>query len=298
VEVSGRVGGDIAAMGGTVTLLGSAEVNGDIAAMGGTVIKDPKAVHRGAVTNFSLRSMRGALGQALRLSGSGHGNNAAPWLAAGLAGAALLVLVSALITGFVILLLPAVFFPESVRRCHAAVSGDIWQSSVAGAILMVAFLPGMLVITVSIVGIPLLPFAALLYALAVVLGLSGFCIALQDRFFLGIKRAGPASLPGQVAAGFGLIAGLMFFGKLIPFAGGVLALLGFLLLFLGSMAGLGACWLTRMGTRPHAGALFSGGASGAAPGAPEQAAGRPAHSAQAEEIPAQRLPPPDPGAGI
>ena len=66
----------------------------------------------------------------------------------------------------------------------------------------------------------------------------------------GLKKAGPAGLVGKVAAGYALIAGLLFFGKLIPLVGGLMSLIGMILLAFGVMVGLGAAWMTRMGTRP------------------------------------------------
>ena len=118
--------------------------------------------------------------------------------------------------------------------------------------MVVGFFPGLLMMLVSILGIPLLPFALMLYAAAAaVIGLCGFSVVLQARFFEGIKKAGPVSLPAKVATGYALVAGLMFFGKVIPLIGGVLALIGFMLLALGTVLGLGAAWMTRMGNQTY-----------------------------------------------
>jgi hypothetical protein len=92
----------------------------------------------------------------------------------------------------------------------------------------------------------------IVYAAAAVLGFTAFSVVLQGRFFEGIKKTGPAGLPGKAVAGYALTAGLIFFGKIIPFVGGILTLLGLMLLCFGVMAGLGAAWVTRMGTRPYA----------------------------------------------
>lgn len=108
------------------------------------------------------------------------------------------------------------------------------------ALMVIGFFPGLLMMIVSILGIPLAPFALMLYAAAGVVGLSGFSVALQGRFFEGIKKAGPVSLPGKVAVGCALMAGLMLFGKVIPLVGGVLSPIGFMLLSFGAVLGLGA----------------------------------------------------------
>ena len=115
-----------------------------------------------------------------------------------------------------------------------------------------AFFPGLVMMVVSVLGIPLVPFALMIYSAAGVLGLSAFSVVLQGRFFEGLKKTGPSGLPGKVAAGYAIMAGLLFLGKLIPLVGGVLSLIGFMLLTFGAMLGLGAAWLTRMGNQSHA----------------------------------------------
>lgn len=258
VAVSGRVGGDISNIGGKVELTGSGQVDGDISALGGTVIKSEKAMHKGELHNFDVRALRNTLPRVLRAiryaeGPDGHGPE--PWLLGGLIGgligAGLVVLFSMLATGIILLLLAPVFFPKNVETAAAAISGDIWRASGVGALMLIGFLPGLLMMVVSVLGIPLAPFALMLYATAAVLGLSAFSVVLQQRFFEGIKKAGPVSLVGRVAAGYAIMAGLLFFGKLLPFIGGILFLIGFILMAFGTMIGLGAVWLTRMGSRAH-----------------------------------------------
>ncbi|HBB67854.1 MAG: hypothetical protein A2X28_08490 [Elusimicrobia bacterium GWA2_56_46] len=254
VAISGKVGGDVSSVGGGVELSGAGEVDGDISALGGLVVKGEKTVHRGEVNNFDMRMVRTVLPRVLRMAryDGDQERGAAPWLIGGLIGLGLLVFFSILATGAILLLLPAVFFPKNVENAAAVISGEMWRACGAGALMVVVFFPGLLMMVVSILGIPLVPFALILYGAACVLGLSAFSVVLQGRFFEGIKKTGPSGLPGKVAAGYALMAGLLFFGKLIPFVGGILSLIGFLLLFSGTMMGLGAVWMTRMGSRSHA----------------------------------------------
>lgn len=253
VGISGKVRGDVASVGGSVELTGAAEVNGDISAVGGSVIKGERTVHRGEVLNFDMRMVRAVLPRILRTAryAAGHERSADRWLAGGLIGVGLLVFFSMLITGAVLLLLPAVFLPRNVENAADAMSGNMWLACGIGALMVVGFFPGLLMMVVSILGIPLVPFALMLYAAAGMLGLSAFSVVLQGRFFEGIKKAGPAGLPGKVAAGYAIMAGLVFFGKLIPFIGGILSLIGWMLLSFGAMLGLGAVWMTRMGSRSY-----------------------------------------------
>ena len=254
VVISGKVEGDVASMGGSVELSGAGEVDGDISALGGSVVKGVKAVHKGEVRSFDMRAMRTVLPRVLRMArytAGDHERGVGPWLIGGLVGLGLLVFFSMLATGAILLLLPAVFFPKNVENAAAVISGDMWRACGIGALMVVGFFPGLLVMVVSVLGIPLVPFALMLYAAAGVLGLSAFSVVLQGRFFEGIKKNSPAGLLGKVAVGYAIMAGLLFFGKLIPFIGGILSLIGFMLLSFGSMLGLGAAWMTRMGNRSH-----------------------------------------------
>jgi hypothetical protein len=176
-----------------------------------------------------------------------------PWLKGGLiglgVGIGLLIIFSMLLTGVVLLLFPAIFFPKQVENAAAAIEGDVWRTCGVGALIVMGFFPAMLAMLVSILGIPLVPFALMLFTAAGVLGLAAFSVVLQGRFFTGIKKTGPVGLPAKVAAGYGIMAALVFFGKLVPLVGGVLSLIGLMLMTFGAMLGLGAAWLTRMGNR-------------------------------------------------
>ena len=254
VAVSGKVSGDVASVGGGVDLSGTGEIDGGISVFGGAFVKGEKALHKGEVQSFDIGAVRKVLPRVLRLARySGdreHGVN--PWMAGGLAGLGLLFFFSMLATGVVLLLLPAVFFPKNVENAAAVISAEMWRACGIGALMVVGFFPGLLMMVVSVLGIPLVPFALMVYAAATVLGLSAFSVVLQGRFFEGIKKSGPAGLPGKVAVGYALMAGLMLFGKLIPLVGGVLSLIGFMLLSFGAMLGLGAVWMTRMGNQAAA----------------------------------------------
>lgn len=271
VEITGKVKGNVSAVGGKVTLNGAGEVDGEISALGGGVVKGPNAVHRGTVNSFSSDALKGTLSKALGTArsaarfdrGERRRMNSFNWSASfdGIKGgefgtvallfaAWLAVFFLVLAAGVLLLTLPAVFFPDNVKRAHAALAADLWKACAIGALMLVCLFPGLLMMVVSILGIPLVPFALILFAAAAVLGLSAFSLLVQARFFDGIKKAGPAGLPGRAAAGAALMAALIFLGKLIPLVGGLLALVGMMLLAFGAMTGLGAAWLTRMGTRP------------------------------------------------
>ena len=254
VSVSGKVSGDVASVGGGVNLSGTGEIDGGISVLGGSFTKGEKAIHKGEVHSFDTHAVRTVLPRVLRLVryAGDRERGVNPWMVGGLLGLGLLFFFSVLVTGAILLLLPPVFFPKNVENMAAAISTDMWRACGIGALMVVGFFPGLLMMVVSVLGIPLVPFALMVYAAAGVLGLSAFSAVLQGRFFEGIKKAGPVGLPGKVATGYAIMAGLTLFGKIIPLAGDVLSLIGFMLLSFGAMLGLGAAWITRMGNRGQA----------------------------------------------
>ncbi|MDO8804920.1 MAG: polymer-forming cytoskeletal protein [Elusimicrobiota bacterium] len=256
VSVSGKVRGDVASVGGGVDLSGTGEIDGGISVLGGAFVKGEKALHKGELHSFDTHAVRTVLPRVLKLvryaGDRERGQGVNPWMVGGLVGLGLLFFFSMLATGAVLLLLPAVFFPKNVENAAAVITGDMWRACGIGALMLVGFFPGLLMMVVSVLGIPLVPFALMVYVAAGVLGLSAFSVVLQGRFFEGIKKTGPAGLPGKVAAGYGIMAGLMIFGKIIPLVGDVLSLIGFMLLSFGAMLGLGAAWMTRMGNQSRA----------------------------------------------
>jgi cytoskeletal protein CcmA (bactofilin family) len=275
VDVSGKVSGNVSAVGGKVTLSGEGRVDGEISALGGGVEKGPKAVHNGSINSFSSQALKGTLSKTLSMArnaarmhpGPGDSRNwrtetrvwstdfskiqASDFKTLSLFIAAWAAVVGIMLAAGVLLVtLPAVFFPDNVQKVHAAINGDVWRACAIGALILVGLFPGLLLMIVSILGIPLAPFALILFAAAAVLGLSAFSIIVQGRFFEGIKKTGPAGLPGKAAAGAALVAALLFTGKIVPLVGGLLVLVAMMLLAFGIMTGLGAAWMTRMGTRP------------------------------------------------
>jgi len=252
IEITGKVTGNVASVGGRVTLAGTGQVDGDISSVGGSVVKGEKAVLKGEMRSFDIKAVRTVLPRVMkfaRYASSEKGRDMEPWMIGGLIGLGLAILFSILATGIILLLLPAVFFPKNVENAAAAITGDMWKTCGIGALILMGLFPGLIMMLVSVLGIPLVPFALMLVAAAAILGLSAFSVVLQGRFFEGIKKTGPVGLPGKVAVGYAVMAGLLFFGKLLPLIGGVLSLIGFMLMAFGVMLGLGAAWMTRMGNR-------------------------------------------------
>ena len=263
VRVSGKVGGDVAAIGGDVALAKGAAVAGDVSVVGGRLTKEEGATIKGSVSQIGLGALKGLLpaltrgGLKLALA-SGEGD--LTWSGSGLgrrdgegapsAGGRVLKaaahLVFALALGLV-LCLAALFLPKQTQVVATAIRSDFWRSAGAGTLMVVLFLPGLLVLTVSILGIPLIPVAVLAWCAAALFGVGAFSLVLAERAAESLKKPLPAA-PLAVGLGWLILESLPLVGKLVGgFIGGTLSFAGFLLLTCGLVAGLGAVWNTRMG---------------------------------------------------
>ena len=252
VNVSGRVDGDISALGGNVVLLPTAVVEGDVSVLGGRVKKSDGAVVKGDVSGFGM-SLR-FLPRLIGLANYGEG------------GSALFSLIRyALFLSFIVgigilVLLLAVFLSRPLDAVAGAIKSEFWKSAGIGVLMIMGISPFLFLMTISILGIPFIPLAIMLLIVAALMGLASFGMTLADKF-LDAARRSVQSVLGRVALGYLLLMGLLILGKLMEMAGYPLSLLGgifvffsFILISFGIMVGLGAIWITRMGSRKRASA--------------------------------------------
>jgi len=247
VTVSGKVGGDLAAIGGDVELAKGAEVSGDLSVVGGRLTKDGGAVVRGQISQVGLGALA-ALVPALAHGGAKFAKTHERVEETSRAVKLAAFLGFALGTGLVLALI-GLFFPEQSRGAAAVIRGDFWRAAGIGTLMLVLFLPALLGLVVSILGIPLIPFAFLAWCAAILFGLAAFSHVLAERAAESLGRPLPAA-PLAVAAGWLILELLPFCGRLVGgFVGGTFLFAGFLLLSCAVATGLGAVWITRFGRR-------------------------------------------------
>jgi cytoskeletal protein CcmA (bactofilin family) len=267
VVVEGSVGGEVAATGGDLTLGGGSMVGGDVALMGGKLAKSDSARIGGSVTSFDAGLLR-RLAPVMRRWGksaivNGDQNTVKlDWRndeeseesgaskAAKFAG---FLIFNACIGALIAAL--AAFFPKHVATVAEAAKADFWGSAGVGVLMMLCFIPGIILLCVSILGIPLIPLGLMASFAAVVLALAAASRLAAERLFEALKKPAPSTTLAALA-GYGALIGLMAVGKLMrltggigSFAGGTLVLAGFMILTGAIVVGLGAVWRTRMGGR-------------------------------------------------
>jgi|GEM_PF-6211323 len=155
---------------------------------------------------------------------------------------------------FLLLLMAAFFLKNQAAAVSETMRGEFITSSLIGAGLLVAFLPALFLLVISVLGILLIPFFLLLCAAAGVLALAGFAHALGHRARTMFGKQ-PLSAFGGIMLGAGMLAVLLFLAGVLPVGHSFLAGLGrimlllavFGIIFCGGMASLGAVWTTRFG---------------------------------------------------
>ena len=249
VEISGSVNGDVSVVGGNIVLKDSAAVIGNISTIGGHVERGGSVVIKGKVDSTDLKMLGRMMPQLIKSGLHGNGDGLKALLLGGALGlAGLAILSSVLVSGLLLFLIPPIFFHKNVETAASAIKKDFWRCAGFGTLIALLLAPAFVSLVISIVGIPLIPLALILLLVSGILGFSAFASVLAERFFEGIKKPVPASLLKRVGMGYLLTAGLLFFGRLIPFVGGILALAAFMISSLGILLALGSVFTTRMGT--------------------------------------------------
>lgn len=257
IKVNGRVTGDVIAFGEDVELGDEAEVLGNVVSVGGRVVRAPGARVIGEVSEVGLTAgvpwgdgFRRWSDRRQRIQPAFQMGD---WLelVGSLFATALLIVLGAL----TILVAPA-----AVNRTANVASDELFKSLLVGLGVELLSLPALIVLVIvlaiSIIGIPLLllvPFVVLLLVLAAVFGFISVGVAVGRRLSgrLGVGAGRLVYLVTGVVA----IQTLTMVGEFLNGLGlpllihGLFGLIGFVVQFLAWTTGLGAAVLTRFGAR-------------------------------------------------
>ncbi len=229
VEVSGTVDGDVVSVGSQVSLGESARVGGDVTSVGGSVLRAPGAVIAGEVTSVAFPALRFNM-RDLRWNRIPRMFWQVPWgWVAGLWWGARLVGILALS------LIIVAIWPNNTASVAAAVETSLGRALLIGLVAWLIFVPGIVLLAITLVGIPLIPIWALFFVVAGVLGYAAIAVLVGDR--VGRLANSRMSMLAKVIVGVLVLALL----GLVP---GV----GFVVGIAVAIAGVGAVLDTRFGT--------------------------------------------------
>jgi hypothetical protein len=167
--------------------------------------------------------------------------------------------------------------PDPMERLRRTIGQDLWKSGLVGLAVVVSAIPIFFIVivllTVLLIGIPLIPVVVFLYMLA------GFVAVVAAAYALGRRLSDDGKSPywslaiGSFLLVFPLLAAeaLSFLSFLDPLAI-LMKVVGWMLLFAAGTIGIGALMLTSFGTRSS----WSGGTPGFVPPPPPPPSPRPA----------------------
>ncbi len=217
VTVKGTVEGDAVAVGGSVTLESRAIVEGDVVSIGGKIHKAPGAkIHNDMVEVDApgISSFKNAMPE-------WHWRS---WLQ----GFRIVTFI-----GFIALaLLIVAIMPRQIGLISNAIESDTLKTVLWGLLGMALIVPGALLLTMSIVGIPLVPVELILVVCAAITGYIAIAQLIGKKMAIALKRT---DLP---------IFWETFWGVFMLGIIGFVPVLGWLVKGIASLIGFGAVILT------------------------------------------------------
>ena len=266
LSVDGEVTGDVVVIAGATRFGPEAVVRGDVTVVGGSLRQAPSAAVRGAVTHVGLGDFNPfrAFGHFIGFGGWTSGPWLSGWRGGGwfggedLMGTVMRLFLLALLASGIVLMARG-----PVERIARRAGAEPLKAGVVGVLAQMLVVPllvsGILVLVISIVGIPLLlllPFVVTAVGLAMLVGFSGAVLGAGGLVRSRMGAPNSASFV-SVWAGVALILLPTLAGEALGMVGGffrglgaLLALAGFLLEYAAWTAGLGALILNRLSPSP------------------------------------------------
>ena len=262
VDVEGQVRGEVVAIGGPVSLGPKADVQNDVTVIGGPLHRDPGARVGGEIHEVGLGDVNFWPGWRRVLPPFGGSNGV--FFGSVLGGVFPLVATVTRLGVLCILAAIVLMFGRGyVERISLRAASEPVKAGAIGLLIQLLFFPVLIatiiVMVVTIIGIPLLvlvPFALLAFAL---LFLIGFTAVAYDLGRLAAVRLGvDGQNPYIVAAiGIALVLSPVLLSRLVGLTGGLLwpitwalLLIGFVAEYLAWTVGLGAVALVRFDRKP------------------------------------------------
>ena len=224
ITVGGAVDNNVVAVGGSVVLTKTAVVGGNVLSLGGVIVSARDAQVGGSLTEINSSNLYETLTAAMSAEWEGWS-----WIFAVISLAIFLVIL-------VVALLIAALLPKPVRVVGEAITENTFKVVLCGLLGLVLIVPLALLLTISVVGIALIPLEVIIVVASVLLGfiavgqlIGGKVLHLLNRQNRGTVRE-------------------TFWGLIVLWLIGWLPYIGWMVKAVAVVLGLGAVLITRFGT--------------------------------------------------
>ena len=224
ITVSGAVEKSVVAVGGSVVLTKTAVVKGNVISLGGVIVMARDAEVRGDLTEINSDNLYETLTTALSSEWEGWS-----WIFAVISLSIFLVIL-------VLALLIAALLPKPVRIVSEAIRENTFKVILCGLLGLVLIATLALLLTISFVGIALIPLEVIFVVCSVLLGFIAVGQLIGAKLFRLLKR----SEPGIVRE--------TFWGLVILWLIGWIPYVGWMVKAIAIVIGLGATLVSRFGT--------------------------------------------------
>jgi len=224
ITVAGAVEKSVVAVGGSVVLTKTAVVKGSVVALGGVIVMARDAKVDGELTEINSSNLYETLTTALSSEWEGWS-----WIFA-------IISLSIFVVILVLALLIAALLPKPVRIVSEAIHENTFKVILCGILGLVLIAPLALLLTISVVGIALIPLEVIVVVCSVLLGFIAVGQLIGAKFLRLLRR--PES---------GIVRET-FWGLVILWMIGWIPYIGWMVKAIAIVLGLGATLVSRFGT--------------------------------------------------
>jgi hypothetical protein len=224
ITVDGTVDNNVVAVGGSVVLTKTAVVGGNVLSLGGVIVSARDAQVGGSLTEINSSNLYETLTAALGTEWEGWS-----WIFAVISLAIFLVIL-------VVALLISALLPKPVGIVAEAIRDNTFKVVLCGLLGLVLIVPLALLLTVSVVGIALIPLEVIIVVCSVLLGFIAVGQLIGGKFL---------RLLGRPNRG---VVRQTFWGLIVLWLIGWIPYIGWMIKASAIVLGLGAVLITRFGT--------------------------------------------------
>lgn len=224
ITISGAVDNNVVAVGGSVVLTKTAVVGGNVISLGGIIVSARDSQLGGTMTEINSTNLFETLTAALSAEWEGWS-----WIFA-------IVSLSIFLVILVLALLIVALLPKPVRTVAEAIGENTFKVALCGLLGLVLITPLAILLTISVVGIALIPLEVIIVVCSVLLGFIAVGQFIGKKVLKLFHRPNPSMLRET------------FWGLIILWLIGWIPYIGWMVKAVAIVIGLGAALITRFGT--------------------------------------------------